>query len=192
MVVLAHDAGALPDETLRTLDDLCVQLAIPINVVRHKSTFSAAETQAVLPEKCLVQKTVTGRAANKIVLWTGVGDYRVTRPLRKMANRQIGVAAARDHILNPSDVDALTFYGMQPGMVSPFLISRTPAAHELAAMFVLDWRRTHDLSASVAISLSLTESLVVPLKHLDALLCAYAKTVYAHLPFFAVNTEGMI
>ena len=61
-------SSLLPKITLETLNDVCAKLAISSRIVTHKPTFSASETQAVLPAGCLVQKTVTGQAADKLVL----------------------------------------------------------------------------------------------------------------------------
>lgn len=185
-MVLAHDASALPAHTLRKVDDLCRRLSIPTTIARHAPTLTAAETQAVLPESCLVQKTITGCVANKIILWTGVGDFRVSRTMHKRANERLALPAGRDHTMNPPQVDPLHFYGMNPGMVSPFLIENTPAVNQLAALFVLDWPHYAE-PFSVAISLSLTESLVIPLARLNALLCAYANAVYGHVPIFRLS-----
>lgn len=172
--------------TREQIESLCQQLSIPTSTAWHEPTFTALETQAVLPEGCLVQKTITGSVAEQIVLWTGVGNFSVTRAQRKAASRHLGVPTSRDHTLNPHDIDAVTFYGMQPGMVSPFLVSGTPATQELAGLFVLDWTQTHSAESTVAISLSLTESLIMPLEYLRALCEAYAAEVYAHLPIFTL------
>jgi hypothetical protein len=187
MVGKIKGAGALPARTLRQLTDICMHLSIPIKIAHHGPTFTAAQTQAVLPGDCLVQKTVTGKVEDKLILWTGVGDFHIARKLHKIANKKMGLAAGRDHTLNPPEVDALSFYHMQPGMVSPFLISGSPAAHQLTALFVLDWSEAVDPQSPVAISLSLTESLVISAAHLDALFHAYAEAVYAHVPLFKLT-----
>lgn len=161
-------------------------LSIPVVFSQHGPTFSAAETQSVLPAGCLVQKTLTGRVADEVILWTGVGDFSIHRSHRKRANAHLQIPTGRDHTLNPHDIDPLAFYGMQPGMVSPFLVSDTPAVDRLAAIFMIDWSHMHQVGQTVAISLSLTESLIIPLNHLHALLFAYANEIYGQMPIFTI------
>lgn len=185
-VPLVSDVSTLPTRTVRQLTALCEEFDIPTKIVTHAPTFSAAETQAVLPEDCLVQKTITDRVDGKLLLWTGVGDYRLTRALHKAANARLGLAAGRDHTLNPRDIDAFAFYGMQPGMVSPFLMKGTRAVRELSAVFVLE-SFEYDAARPVAISLSLTESMIVSLEYLRTLLREYADAVYPRIPRFTLT-----
>lgn len=184
MVDIANDS--LPDHARQLLYRLCHMLSIPIVISQHRPTFSAAETQSVLPASCLVQKTLTGRVADKIILWTGVGDFSIHRSHRKRANMHLQIPKGRDHTLNPHDIDALSFYGMQPGMVSPFLVPDTPALDQLSAVFMIDWLHMHQVDRTVAISLSLTESLIIPLQHLHTLLFAYANEMYGQMPIFTI------
>ena len=66
---------------------------------------------------------------------------------------------------------------MLPGMVSPFL--RPMRATRLAALVVLPWPRCWEAQMrEVAISLSLWESLVLPLSCLRPLLRSYAARAY--------------
>jgi len=176
----------LPQQTQDQLTSLCTKLSVPVKRVSHRATLSAAETQAVLPTNCLVQKTITDKVADQLVMWTGVGDFRISHSLYKMVNKIIEVPMSAEHTLNPSTVDAVQFYGMQPGMVSPFLIPGTPAMQRVAAIFVLDWSK-YDPALSVAISLSLHTSLIVPLLDLEKLLRAYAASVYAPIPLYIVG-----
>jgi hypothetical protein len=183
------EVGMLPTRTIRQLFNTCEQLAVPVTVVNHAPTFTAAETQAVLPQGCLVQKTITGRVADKLILWTGVGDFRVTRVLRKMANQKLGFTTKRDHNFNPVEIDPFLFYGVRPGMVSPFLIRDTPATSQLTALFALDWSSYSANTTSVAVSLSLTESLIMPVRELEGVLHTYARAVYSELPIFTLTEE---
>ncbi len=176
---------ALPAYTLGQLERLCVRLSLPTRIVNHQPTFSAAETQSVLPKGCLVQKTVTDQVADKLLAWSGVGDFRLSRRLYKQANQLLGSPRTDEHTLNPPDVDAMAFYGMQPGQVSPFFGPGTPAITELSALFLLDWSNV-DTKLCVAISLSLYASLIIPVSGLEALLRTYAIATYPHLAIYTL------
>jgi len=64
---------------------------------------------------------------------------------------------------------------MQPGMVSPFL--HPERAPELAALILLPWRWDVP-EREVAISLSLWESLVLPVRCLHQVVLSYARRAY--------------
>ncbi len=182
-------ASALPLSVVDLLQTLCTRLALTNSVIEHGPTFSAAETQAVLPPGCLVQKTVTDRVADKLVVWTGAGDFRLSHRAYRSANRTLGLRTRSEHTLNPHDVDALKFYGMQPGMVSPFFIPGTQAISQIAAIFLVDQVEPAE-GLLVALSLSLHKSLLIPLKGLDELVHLYASTVYADVPLY--RTEVLL
>jgi hypothetical protein len=75
---------------------------------------------------------------------------------------------------------------MEPGMVSPFLVAGTPGVEDLAALFLLDWSEL-DSTLSVAISLSLYDSLILPVKHLEQLLLAYAAETFSYIPLYTLK-----
>lgn len=181
-------ACAVPAESRALLVALLGDL--PTESVRHAATRSAAETQAVLPPGVLVQKTVTvvfGNASRTRVLWTGVGDFSIERDaLRQVADRlHLARRAAKHATINPAWIDPVAAYDMEPGMVSPFVApDRTPGLCALVAQTLLPvW----DASLRVAISLSLHESLLVPLPALPVLLRGYHARAYPpHAPLIEI------
>lgn len=100
-----------------------------VEVVQHQATVSAAQTQSVLPAGVLVEKTVTvafGDRNRTCVLWTGVGDFQIKKADVLLVARRCGLGrrAAKDLTINPGWVDPVVAFGMEAGMVSPFLPPR--------------------------------------------------------------------
>jgi hypothetical protein len=170
------------------LAELCKIKNIPFTVVRHRPTRSAAETQAVLPRDCLVQKTITcklaDRTTDKLVLWTGVADYRINRSLHKQAAKLLQLKRVQRQTFNPNEIDPLQFYGVPEGAVNPFLLQYSPAISKLDAILFLAWPKVWNEKYKVAISLSLEESLLISLCQLQNLLLSYKERVFPNLNLF--------
>ena len=156
---------------------------------QHEATLSAAQTQAVLPPGVLVQKTVTLAFADphrSCVLWTGVGDFQISKEAIRVVAEQLGFSrrATRSAIINPGWLDPVAAFGMEPGMVSPFLPPPLPGQQTspIAALVVESWPTTWERTMRVAISLSLYESLIVPLNMLRSLLHYYSHLAYPSVP----------
>jgi hypothetical protein len=148
-------------------------------LVRHRHSHSAVETQALLPPGVLVQKTVTLALDELLVLCTGVGTWRLSRQDLHTIAMALGLPNRRSRhaTINPADLQTVEEFGMLPGMVSPFL--RQSRATRLAALVVLPWPRCWEEQwREVAISLSLWESLMLPLGCLRLLLRNYACRAY--------------
>jgi hypothetical protein len=148
-------------------------------LVRHRSSHSAMETQALLPPGVLVQKTVTLALGELLVLCTGVDTCRLSRKDLQEIAKALGLPNRRSRhaTINPADLQTVEEFGMLPGMVSPFL--RPSRATRLTALVVLPWSRCwEEQGREVAISLSLWESLVLPLGCLRPLLRSYAARAY--------------
>jgi hypothetical protein len=148
-------------------------------LVRHRYSHSATETQALLPPGVLVQKTVTLALGELLVLCTGVGAWRLSRQDLHIIPMALGLPNRRRRhaTMNPADLQAVEAFGMLPGMVSPFLCPMR--ATRLAALVVLPWPKGwEEQGREVAISLSLWESLVLPLGCLRPLLRSYAEHAY--------------
>jgi hypothetical protein len=148
-------------------------------LVRHRPTQSAVETQALLPPGVLVQKTVTLALGESLVLCTGASTQRLSRQERYAIAQALGLPhrTGRRTTINPETCDSVEVFGMLPGMVSPFL--RPLRATKLTALVLLPWPRRWEAQArEVAISLSLWESLVLPLGCLRLLLKLYANRAY--------------
>ena len=151
-------------------------------LVRHRHSHSALETQARLSPGVLVQKTVTLALGELLVLCTGVGTWRLSRQDLHTIVKALGLPNRRSRhaTINPANLQTVEEFGMLPGMVSPFL--RPLRATRLAALVVLPWPRCwEEQGREVAISLSLWESLVLPLRCLRSLLRGYAERAYPAL-----------
>jgi hypothetical protein len=148
-------------------------------LLRHGPTLSAAETQALLPPGVLVHKTVSMTLAETSFLCTGVGSQRMTRQhLRAIAaTLALPGRTIKQSTVNPVTSNPVETFGMQPGLISPFL---HPSHHTgLGALVLLPWPEQSEAQArEVAISLSLWESLVLPLRCLRLLIRSYARRAY--------------
>ncbi len=152
-------------------------------LVWHVSTRSAEETQAVLPAGVLVQKTVTIEMDGKLILCSGVGAQPVTRTHLHTLAAQLSLPrrAIKRCTLNPVTCDPVGEFEMLPGMVSPFLRPQRPT--RLTAVALLPWpRHWEEQGYEVALSLSLWESILLPLRSLKAVLFGYAGQAYPDLP----------
>jgi hypothetical protein len=152
-------------------------------LVRHAATRSAEETQAVLPPGALVQKTITVEMDGMLILCSGAGDQLVTRThLHHLAAKlSLSRRATKRCTLNPATCDPVNEFEMLPGMVSPFLRPQRPT--RLSAVALLPWpQHWEEQGFEVAVSLSLWESVMLPLRCLKAVLFSYAKLAYPDLP----------
>ncbi len=159
-------------------------------LLRHGPWLSAAETQTLLPPGVLVHKTVSMTLAETLLLCTGVSPQRLTRQhLRAIA---AALALPRRTIkqctVNPVTSNPVETFAMQPGMVSPFL---HPSLHTgLGALVLLPWpARWKAQGREVAISLSLWESLVLPLRCLRQLVRSYARRAYPGVRIIELESE---
>jgi hypothetical protein len=148
-------------------------------LVRHRHSHSAVETQALLPPGVLVQKTVTLALGELLLFCTGVGTWRLSRQDLQEIAKALGLPNRRSKhaTINPTTFQTVEEFGMLPGMVSPFLRPLRPT--RLAVLVVLPWPGCWEAQRrEVAISLSLWESLVLPLSCLRSLLRSYAEHAY--------------
>ena len=159
-------------------------------LLRHGPTLSAAETQALLPPGVLVHKTVSMTLAETLLLCTSVGPQRLTRQqLHTIAAAlEMPRRATKQCTVNPVTSNPVEMFNMQPGMVSPFL---HPSHHTgLGALVLLPWPEQSEAQAQeVAISLSLWESLVLPLRCLRHLIRSYAKRAYPGVRVIELESE---
>jgi hypothetical protein len=160
-------------------------------LLRHGPSQRAAETQALLPPGVLVQKTVSVTLGERLLLCTGVGIQSLTR----WQLRDIAAALALPYrvlkrcTINSSTYTSVEAFAMQPGMVSPFLHPER-AAH-LSALVLLPWRELWEAQErEVAISLSLWESLVLPVRCLRPLLRRYARWAYPGVHLIELGNAG--
>ncbi len=119
----------------------------------------------------------------KLILCSGVGAQPVTRThLHTLAVKlALSRRATKRCTLNPITCDPVLEFEMLPGMVSPFLRPQRPT--RLIAVALLSWpRHWEEQGYEVALSLSLWESILLPLHSLKALLYSYASHAYPDLP----------
>jgi len=171
--------------------DCIRRLPMPVYSPWDSRPLHAAETQALLPPGVLVQKTISVSLGERLLLCTGVGTGSLTRwQLRDMA----AALALPFRTLNRCTINASTYtsveaFAMQLGMVSPFLHPER-AAH-LSALVLLPWRELWEAKArEVALSLSLWESLVLPVRCLRPLLRRYARRAYPQVRLIELGNAG--
>lgn len=157
----------------------------------HKPSLTAAETQMLLPVGCIVQKTITLQLGPRLLQVSGIGDFSLGRhSIRSMAS-VLGLSRreASHHAINPAHCDPEKEYGLQAGIVSPFLPPMYPT--RLAAVVQLPWPVEWEREPrEVAISLSLCECLILPLDSFHDVLREYAKRAYPdHVPFLMLPKE---
>jgi hypothetical protein len=178
---------SLPGQDLR-----CPWDSRPLHarLLRHGPTLSAAKMQALLPPGVLVHKTVSMTLAETSLLCTGVGSQRVTRQhLRAIAAALVLPGrTAKLCTVNPVTSNTVESFTTQPGLISPFL---HPSHHTgLGALVLLPWPEWSEAKArEVAISLSLWESLVLPLRCLRQLIRGYAKRAYPGVRIIELESE---
>lgn len=173
-----YGTATLPGASLVLIYWIASQLVDNLSqrICIHRATYSAQETQAILPQEVLVQKTVTVVLGGKLLLWTSIGDRMQAIQQRRVVATALGVCrqAAKHTTINPPSISSEEEFGMAAGMVSPFLppLRRT----RLSAVVQDVWPR--DQEQNVAISLSLYESLILPVYKLRLLLNSYVKCAY--------------
>jgi hypothetical protein len=156
----------------------------------HGHSLSAAETQALLPPGVLVHKTVSLTLAETLLLCTSVGPQRVTRQQLHTIAAALALPrqAVKQCTINPVTSNPVETFAMQPGMVSPFLHPSHLTA--LGALVLLPMpERWEAQEQEVAISLSLWESLVLPLRCLRPLIRTYARRAYPGVRIIELESE---
>jgi len=162
-------------------------------LLRHGPSLSAAKTQVLLPPEVMVHKTVSMTLGETLLLCTGVGPKR----LKRQQLHAIAAALAlprrtvKQCTINPVTSNPVETFAMQSGVVSPFL---DPSHHtKLGALVLLQKPERWEAQArEVAISLSLWESLVLPLCYLYQLIGSYARRAYPGVRIIELESEGSI
>jgi hypothetical protein len=174
--------ATLSSASLRLLYDLASQyiLDLPTRICWHEAMQSAAETQAVLPAGVHVQKTVSVDMAGQLLLWSCVGEQMQTLDQRRAVTTALALPrrAAKRCSTNPATCRPEEEFAMLPGMISPFLAPLRPS--RLVAVVQVCWPTTWDEEGhAVGVSLSLFESLILPLRCFRSILRQYARHAYA-------------
>jgi hypothetical protein len=162
-------------------------------LLRHAASLRSAKTQALLPPGVLVQKTVSRTLVSTQIFYTGAGLHRITREhLRAVsAGLELPRWSVTQNSINASISNPVETCAMQPGMVSPFL---HPTLHTaFGALVILPWPEQWEAyGREVAISLSLWESLLLPLRCLRPLIHSYARKAYPDVPIIELESEDML
>ncbi len=162
-------------------------------LLRHGLTLSAAETQALLPPGVLVQKTVSITLADTLLLCTGAGSQRVTRQQLRMLSAALALPrrSVKQCTVNGLTANPVEIFAMQPGMVSPFLHPTHDSV--FGVLVLLPWpKRWEAQEHEVAISLSLWESLMLPLRCLRPLIRSYARRAYPGVRIIELESEDAL
>src|SRR5712692_5339754 len=189
---LLYEIASLHIQALHALGQVSAWHTRPLHqrIASHAASHSAAQTQAVLPPGALVQKTVTVAMAGRLLLCTCVGDQELERKhLRALAHELALLRrAARRCTINPSTSDPVEECGMRPGMVSPFLPPLQST--RMVAVVLIPWPRWwEEKGREVAVSLSLWESLLLPLHCLKDSVCGYARRAYPSAQLIELQGE---
>jgi hypothetical protein len=162
-------------------------------LLRHGPSLSAAGTQALLPPGVLGQKTISMTLGETAFLCTGVGPQRLTRQHLRVITAVLALPGRtiKQCRINPLSYNPVEKLGIQPGMVSPFL---HPLRHTgLTALILSRWpKQWEEQAREVAISLSLWESLVLPLCCLRTLIRTFAKLAYPEVRVIELESEGTL
>ena len=148
-------------------------------LIWHAASYTAAETQALLPGGVLVQKTVSVAMAGTLLFSTTVGTQNLAREHLRLIAKALALPrhAARSCTLNPGTCDPVEEFDMLPGMISPFM--RPLRRTSLVAVALLPWPEAwEEPETEVAVSLSPWESLLLPLRCLRSIIYNYAGCAY--------------
>ena len=176
--------ATLSYESLRLLCSLLLPHVsdISAHLLWHDATMSAQQTQQVLPPGVAVLKSVTLKIGERIVLATGVGDFRLHREtVRTLIDELCLPKRALKHVtINPELVDPSDLYGLAQGMVSPFFSASKSVFFSALALVQNDSLSASEYS-DVAVSLSRFESLLIPQPLFPLILSEYVRVTYPHL-----------
>ncbi len=165
----------------------------PVSILRHQESFSARDKQNFLPDGIYVQKSLTLVLGEHLLLLSGLGDFRLERAahIRTLARLfLLRAQEARRHEINPPSLSSQFATGLAPGMVSPFFPPESIGRLPLSAVVIFPFPQDLPRSAQVAISLSLSTSLLYPVASLSALIAAYGLRYYPHIPLLSFPGDG--
>jgi hypothetical protein len=162
-------------------------------VIRHKPSLSAADKQSILPD-LLVQKTVTILIEGNFVLCSSVGDLKISRKLLGEIAVTLGLPRrGNKSYINPAAFIPEIELGLLRGMVSAFFSPGRITQLGLVALITPSSTQMPD----VAVSLSPSESLLLPYSVFPAIARKYASRAYPYVAFIllpfdaaAVSADG--
>lgn len=163
----------------------------PLRFALHASYGTARDKAARLPAGVLVQESAIVVVGSLVFLVSGVGACQV-RPSHLRTLARLFAMSAREANaweINPAWLPASLVTGMAEGIASPFLPPAFVSACPCEAIVLLTDERARR-SEDVALALSLSSSLLFPLNRLTALITAYARRCYPHLPLLMLSSTG--
>ncbi len=186
-----------PMDFVTTVYEHLTRGEFPLIIVNHEPSFSATENIEALADKRddilatlqtdrfpQILKTVSVKFSTsddyKMVLVSGVGDFRVEKGLkRKIATElDLPISTAKNATVNPSDFDTTLWLGLIPGMVKPII-----QPHLIGNVSGVFYLRTANPSDFVVVSVSPIDSMILKVKHFEAHLRAYARAFYRGFEF---------
>lgn len=162
---------------------------MPLRMIRHRTSLTAAEKQALLPDSVLVQKSISLDLGGSQLLLTGPGDFHLARSqFRTLATIfRIPWTRAKNLSLNPHWLETGRI-GLTRGMISPFFPPSHTSLVPFAAVVLLEMP-AFPPETQVAISLSLDSSLLIPVTRLAEMIFQYAWRTYPHIPIFSLPLQ---
>jgi CRP-like cAMP-binding protein len=155
-------------------------------VIRHKPSLSAADKQSILPD-LLVQKTVTILIEGNFVLCSSVGDLKISRKLLGEIAVTLGLPRrGNKSYINPAAFIPEIELGLLRGMVSTFFSPGRITQLGLVALITPSSTQMLD----VAVSLSPSESLLLPYSVFPAIAREYASRAYPYVPFILLPFDA--
>ena len=155
-------------------------------VISHKPSFSAYDKQKFLTNS-VVQKTLTIKLADKLILCSGLGDFKVSKGSLIEIGDSLGISKkkSKESIINPEYFLPEKELGLEKGMVSTFLPPNKD--YNISAIFFLS--EEDIINSDVAVSLSLSESLVISNTFFKDILNNYAKFAYPNISSREYNVK---
>lgn len=149
-------------------------------VITHLSSFTAYEKQSILMNS-IVQKTITLKLSDVLILCSGFGDFKISKNLVIEIGNILGISRkkSKECIINPESFSPEKEFGLKKGMVSTFLPPKK--IYNISGVFLLD--SSFEKNAEISVSLSLNESLLISNSLFKKLLINYAEYAYPNLLF---------
>jgi hypothetical protein len=144
---------------------------------------SSMAIQATLPPGIPVQKTIALGPAGKLILSPCAGTQVLGRSQLRSLTEALSLARRTIKRCTPipATCERVQEFEMLSGLVSPFLRPQRPL--RLAALALISWPKCWEEQAlEVIFSLSLRESLLLPLRCLKAILLHYTGQAHPQLP----------
>ena len=185
--------GTISAHAMSIVHELLTTLQIPWSILHHTPSLTACDKQTIVAQhniSLLVNKTLSVSIGNTLVLITGMGDFTLRKVQITELGKQLGLSSnQRNRIeINPRWFSPEEHLCLRTGMVSPlFSMQQVHTPSLLHALAFLSSERTLP-HMNIALSLSLEESLIVPVCAFQPLLSCFAQQAYPDLPLLSLST----